>query len=205
MLYSIYTTSWYEIDADAKNKAWTFILRQFDPDFPRRRLPDDSMMGVQFLSTLIAAISFLTIAYSDSVLSTTDAISPGVPNANLSSNGINDSKDNVIKSKDDITAGLFVPTIASLKKPVSYEKMFMDYISVNQPVKSSIESRLKHTAEDIILHCGLTFSDSLNKCPGYQVHFYVRLLLFTEILMIILPVSFFTLCSYRSSSHYCAN
>ena len=183
------------IDADAKNKAWTFILRQLDPDFPRRRLPDDSMMGVQFLSTLIAVISFLTIAYSDSVLSTTDAISPGVPNAGLSSNGIIGAKDDITKSKDDITGGLFVPTIASLKKPVSYEKMFMDYISVNQPVKSSIESELKHTAEDIILHCGVTFSDSLHKCPGYQVHIYVRLLLFVQHITIILPVFPLIICS----------
>lgn len=66
-------------------------------------------------------------------------------------------------------ATVLTPSITIVKKPLSYEKLFSDYISENQPVTSQVEVQMAHTALEIVQKCGDGFTGSLAKCKEYQV------------------------------------
>jgi hypothetical protein len=66
-----------------------------------------------------------------------------------------------------------VPTVSTVSKSISYEQLFTDYISVNQPVKGALEIPLKYTSDIISLDCGLKKNYALKKCDEYMVCFKV--------------------------------
>lgn len=92
-------------------------------------------------------------------------------------------------ARENIIVSTVTPSILIIKETLSYERLFSDYISVNQPVKGTLPTPSNYNATSISMNCGARTSNSISSCSEYQVRAkfqYLFIFIFTSILLLLI-------------------